>query len=148
MVGAHEHTGCRPPARISCEEFQSWSDANGLIHLPTSGAEFTRSNRRRSLALTERRLDRAICNDPCLSFWNCSLCCALPKCNSDHYPIMLNLQRNFVTYSSSFKFQTMWTTYKDCHPVIADYWNQDAVGYPMFILSKAKKVETGIEDME
>lgn len=64
VVGAHEHRGCRVPARASCEEFQTWTDANNLIHSPPIGAEFIWSNRIGGSALTERRLDRVICNDP------------------------------------------------------------------------------------
>ncbi|GAU22346.1 hypothetical protein TSUD_106740 [Trifolium subterraneum] len=62
ILGAHEHRGRTPPSRLPMEEFQNWTDAFNLIHLPTTGAEFTWNNGRRSLRHTEKRLDRAICN--------------------------------------------------------------------------------------
>ncbi|MCH81737.1 DUF4283 domain protein [Trifolium medium] len=62
ILGAHEHRGRTPPSRLPMEEFKNWTDAFNLIHLPTTGAEFTWNNGRRSLRHTEKRLDRAICN--------------------------------------------------------------------------------------
>jgi hypothetical protein len=43
-------------------EFQSWSDVFNLIHLPTRGAEFSWASGRRGTNCTEKRLDRALCN--------------------------------------------------------------------------------------
>jgi hypothetical protein len=41
ILGAHEHRGRYVPARLPMQEFQKWTDDFNLIHLPTSGAEFT-----------------------------------------------------------------------------------------------------------
>lgn len=63
ILGAHEQRGSRIPSRIACEDFKNWTDAGSLNHIVTRGAEFTWSNGRKGSAHTERRLDRAICND-------------------------------------------------------------------------------------
>jgi len=36
-LGAHEHRGNFNPTRLPTEEFQSWTDSNNLIHLPSRG---------------------------------------------------------------------------------------------------------------
>ncbi|PNY16800.1 ribonuclease H, partial [Trifolium pratense] len=62
ILGAHEHNGAASPSRQPIEDFQTWTDSNFLIHLDTSGAFYTWSNGREGQRFTERRLDRAICN--------------------------------------------------------------------------------------
>ncbi|WJX67281.1 hypothetical protein P8452_51760 [Trifolium repens] len=57
ILGAHEHNGAAIPARNSIDDFQSWSDSNLLMHLPTTGAFFTWTNGRGGSRHTERRLD-------------------------------------------------------------------------------------------
>ncbi|MCH82389.1 RNA-directed DNA polymerase (Reverse transcriptase), partial [Trifolium medium] len=66
---AHEHRGRSTPARLPMKEFQKWTDDSNLIHLPTIGAEFTWNNGRWGLRHTERRLDRAVCNQSWLDLW-------------------------------------------------------------------------------
>lgn len=127
------------PSSIACDEFKSWIDACDLIHLPTIGAEFIWSNRRRGSAHTEMRLDRVICNEAWFTHWDSSTCSTLPRSKSDHYPILMKLQKNAITFSSSFKFLKMWSTHKECYNVIADFWKK-VVGCPMFILSQKLKI--------
>jgi hypothetical protein len=62
IIGAHEHRGRISPARLPMQEFQTWSDSFNLLHLPTRGADFTWNNGRGGTRHTEKRLDRAICN--------------------------------------------------------------------------------------
>ncbi|KAK2411057.1 hypothetical protein QL285_046381 [Trifolium repens] len=62
ILEAQEHSGFAVPSRQPIVDFQDWTDTNFLIHLPTTGAYLTWSNGRRGARHTERRLDRAICN--------------------------------------------------------------------------------------
>ncbi|WJX57327.1 hypothetical protein P8452_42899 [Trifolium repens] len=62
ILGLHEYKGSSLPANMPMSEFQDWTIANDLLHLPTRGAWFTWSNGRRRRAFSEKRLDRAICN--------------------------------------------------------------------------------------
>lgn len=70
ILGAHEKRGQNLPLRISCDDFRAWTDSCILTHLVTRGAEFTWSNGRRGNALSERRLNRVVCNDGWLDYWN------------------------------------------------------------------------------
>lgn len=128
--------GINLPFRISCVDFKTWSDTCGLTHLPTRRAEFTWSNSRRGHAFTEKRLDRVICEDAWLDYWNSSTCSTLTRSKLDHFPILLSLQKETVQYKSYFKFLKIWIDHQDCFNVIADSWELEVVGCPIFILSQ------------
>jgi len=138
-LDAHEHIGQTPPARLPIEEFKFWFDLNNLIHLPTRGAEFTWTNGRGGVRHTERKLDRAFCNQAWLDL-SCSMSVStLIKQKSDHYPLLLDMQVNSDTFASHFKFVRMWTTHPDCKSVIKDSWRLHVIGCPMFVLSSKLK---------
>lgn len=63
VLGAHEKRGRRLPPSLSCNDFISWTNANMLLHLNTSGVQFTWYNGRLDSDSVFLRLDRAICNE-------------------------------------------------------------------------------------
>ncbi|MCH81726.1 RNA-directed DNA polymerase (Reverse transcriptase), partial [Trifolium medium] len=77
ILEEQEHNGFAVPARQPIEDFQRWTDTNHLIHLPTSGAYYTWANGRRGRRHTERRLDRAICNQNWLEVCTSLVCSTL-----------------------------------------------------------------------
>lgn len=114
VFGAHEKIGGRLPSTISCEEFRAWSDTGSLTHITTRGAAYTWSNLRKSHDHIELRLDRAVCNDDWLNVWFNVACCTFPTNQSNHYPILLIMKKDFVSHPSPFKFHNMWTDHIDC----------------------------------
>ncbi|RDX78604.1 hypothetical protein CR513_41094, partial [Mucuna pruriens] len=64
----------------------TWTNNGQLTHLLTKGAKFTWSNGRVAICHIEMRLNRAACNDECLSYWNCIPYCTLTKSQSNHHP--------------------------------------------------------------
>jgi len=66
-------------------------------------------------------------------------CNTLLRHKSDHYPILLEIKTGDTTFSSSFKFLSMWSLHKDCRTFIEDCWNENVVGCPMLILSTKLK---------
>ncbi|MCH83360.1 DUF4283 domain protein, partial [Trifolium medium] len=44
ILGAHEYRGSFSPARLPMADFQDWTNAHHLVHLPTRGADFTWAN--------------------------------------------------------------------------------------------------------
>jgi hypothetical protein len=142
ILGSHESRGNTSPARLPMQDFFNWSDSNNLFHLPTRGVQFTWINGR-----TERRLDRAICNqlwlDSCVSIAVSSL----TKIKSDHFPILLDFQTSNVTQSSQFRFMKMWLLHDDCNQIVSDIWNTQVNGCPMYILlSKLKLLKQKLKD--
>lgn len=75
VLGAHEKRDGNLLAKISCDEFKGWTDGCNLTHILTRGA------------------DRSICNDECLAYWNSLTCCTLTRSHSDHFPLLVNLQK-------------------------------------------------------
>jgi hypothetical protein len=140
ILGAHEHRGRVSPARTPMIEFQSWSDAFNLIHLPTHGAEFTWHNGRGGIRYTEKRLDRVVCNQSWLDMCCVSSVSTLTRQKSDHFPLLLDAQLTSLPFVSNFKFMRMWTLHPECKKVVEDCWNTSVIGCPMFILSKKLKL--------
>ncbi|XP_019431193.1 PREDICTED: uncharacterized protein LOC109338415 [Lupinus angustifolius] len=136
VLGAYECRGPSLPNRISCTEFNSFLDDNLLINIPTIGATFTWTNRRLGAANTERRLDRAICNEEWINNWSQVSCCSLPRLASDHHPLLLNLASDIPPRPSSFRFHKMWLQNEDCKRVVSHIWHTRITGCPMYILTQ------------
>jgi len=120
-------------------DFQNWSDFNDLIHIPTRGAEFSRDNRRSGYRHTERRMDRAICNQNWIDSCSSIAFSTLMKTSSDHYPLLLDVKVSSIQMSSNFKFMKMWTLDKGCKDIVSDCWKEIIISSPMYILSTKLK---------
>lgn len=124
VLGAHEMFGGSSPLRIACDEFQTWSDSCKLTHLSTKGAEFTWSNGRRSRAYIAPGLNRAICNDSWIQYWNQISCSTLTRSKSYNHPILLSISKEVSSHPSSFKFFKMWIDHPDCRRVASEKCSQ------------------------
>lgn len=120
VLGAHEKRGGRLPTQASYDVFKAWSDSCNLTHIMTRGAAYTWSKNRSLNGHIEMRLDRAMCIDDWLNFWDNVACCTLTRSHSDHYPLLLVLKKGVVTFLFSFKFQGMWCYHSDCRRFVAD----------------------------
>jgi hypothetical protein len=140
ILGAHEHRGRTPHARLPMEDFKQWPDSNNLIHLPTSGAAFTWENGRGGCRHTDKRLDRVIYNQSWLDLCHSLSVSTLTKHTSDHYPLLLNLKLSNTPFVSQFKFLRMWTLHPECDSLVKDRWNTEFVGCPMYILTRKLKL--------
>lgn len=85
------------------------------------------------------RLDRSICNDECLAYWNSISCCTLTRSHSDHFPLLMTLQKGILKSPSSFKFLSVWSEHPDCRRLVREVWQKEIKGCPMYILSQKLK---------
>lgn len=139
ILGALEHLGASSLARLPIQDFQDWTDIDGLLHLDTIGAYYTRSNGILGSANTPRRLGKAICNMDWFSTFNQTSCCSLTKVRFDHFPLLLNFN-NFVSSNAcQFKFQRMWIVHPLCLNVVKSSCTLKVSSCPMFVLSKKLK---------
>lgn len=108
IVSACEYRGSQTPANIPMNYFINWIDKNQLIHIPTLGNAFTMCNGRKGRHRTETMLDKAICSISLMDKCHSVTCNALPKTNSDHYPIIFSVKFEEVMIISQFKLHKMW----------------------------------------
>lgn len=139
ILGALEARGSHLPLRVACDDFQEFTNSARLTHILTRGSAFTWCNDRRGLARTEKRLDRSICNDHWIDFWESTTCSTLPRSRSDHHPLLIVSKRGNVAIHSHFMFQKKWLQHPDCQRVVKEVWNRPAVGCPMSIVSQKLK---------
>lgn len=139
IIGAHEHRGATPPATLPMDEFLNWSNTDNFHHLPTRGVQYTWANGRHGRRYTEKRLDRALCNNQLLDICSSISASTLIKQQSDHYPILLELQMNEESQPHQFKFLKMWTLHEECKNLVASSWRERYVGCDMFVLSQKLK---------
>lgn len=140
ILGSHENRGNSNPARTPMAEFFNWSDINNLFHIPTRGVQFTWTNGRGGTRHTERRLDRAICNQLWLDSCESLAVTSLTRHKSDHFPILLDFTTSSITKATPFRFMKMWLLHEDCKRIVSETWNDIVVGSPMFVLSQKLKV--------
>lgn len=136
VLGSHEYRGSGRLLQIASDDFRVCSDQNHLTHLVIRGAFYTWSNSRRGRSFTEKRLDRVICNDSWLNYWSSVSCCSLTRSRSDHFPILLDFQSATRTFSSSFKFMSVWTSHPGYADIVSEVWKGDFAGCPMLLLSQ------------
>ncbi|XP_019438958.1 PREDICTED: uncharacterized protein LOC109344660 [Lupinus angustifolius] len=140
VLGNHECRGIRLTPSSPCVDFKNFSDSTNLIHLQTRGAAFTWSNRRRGNALTEKRLDRSLCNNEWIDSWSQVACCTLPRISYDHHLILINSDNGQLRVQPQFKFQKMWMHHHDCSRLVEEVWKKDIIGCSMSILSQKLKL--------
>jgi len=124
ILGAHEMRDRRPPPSLSCKDLLNWINANILNHLPTLGSFFTWTNGRFSIENVALRLDRAVCNEDWINFWQNSSCSALLRHQSDHNPLLLSVIFYSVKHATPFKKFKVWTSHGDCRQLVLDSWSK------------------------
>ena len=145
ILGAHEKKGGCLPIAQSCQDFIDWTQAGDLTHINTRGSNFTWSNGRLDNNHIQVRLDRTVCNQQSIGFWDAISCSTLSKCHSDHYPILLVLAKGAPARARPFRFLSVWLEHPDCRRLVTETWKEPVVGCPMFILkSKLKRVKLAL----
>lgn len=130
------------PLQISCDEFQAWTNNCSLMHLPTIGNAYTWSNGRHGRNHIDMRLDRMICNDDSLSFYNSISCCTLTRSQSDHGSFLLTMQLDIGSFALSFCFMQVLLHNPNYRKLVFKTWACPVYGCPMSVLSeKLKKLK-------
>ncbi|XP_058725605.1 uncharacterized protein LOC131596888 [Vicia villosa] len=140
IIGDHEHSGSHVLAKGPMRNFQVWTDANQLIHVPKKGALFTWSNKMSYPFLIERRLDRVIVNRAWLDLCVGNVVCTLTKLLSDHFPLLFEFSVSSSKAASQFRFLKTWMLHKDCEKLIADCWNHMVAGCPLEVIDRKLKI--------
>lgn len=95
----------------------------GLIDFNFVGKQFTWERSCGSREWVEERLDKAFGTRRWLERLNQSRVLHLPRENSDHIPIFLELRRFIpITRDQRFRFENCWTREEECFEVIKSSW--------------------------
>lgn len=90
VLGSHEKKGRGLPSKMSCDDFNDWTNNNLLTNILTKGVQFAWSNGRIGSKFIEKRLDKAVVNVACISFCSNISYSTLTCSKLDHYPLLLS----------------------------------------------------------
>ncbi|KAK2646286.1 hypothetical protein Ddye_021481 [Dipteronia dyeriana] len=139
VLGAHESLGLHSPARSSCEDFKSVIEDCDLIGIRSQGARFTWARSRYPCIIVERRLDRALDSEGCISDLRDISCVALPRRFSDHCLLVIRLSDIMNVSFRPFRFQSMWLDRPDIMALVCRIWSSSYVGnLPQVVINKLK----------
>lgn len=111
-----------------CRNFANWVESNGLIDLHFSGPKHTWSRGETEDTFKAARLDRFLCNDEWRIQFENSTVRHVPKCNSDHCPIIVS-SGGFAHIPSSikpFRFQAAWLSHAKFDEFVTSNWDKKA----------------------
>lgn len=97
--------------------------AHGLVDLGSSGPLFTWCNGCNGRHHIRERLDKGLANGDWASLFLRALIRNLPRHNSDHAPIFLELDGALGTGPKPFRFESCWTHADASKGVVREAWN-------------------------
>ncbi|KAJ0973910.1 hypothetical protein J5N97_015875 [Dioscorea zingiberensis] len=120
---------------MKSELFNLFIVNHNLFEPKFTGPPFTWCNNQKGGARIWARLDRIIVN----SIWYDSIASYtikhLPKCQSDHCPILLQCRFNITKGKRPFRFANTWMQSKVCHNIVKETWSLTPRGNPMHNLN-------------
>ncbi|KAJ0975997.1 hypothetical protein J5N97_017962 [Dioscorea zingiberensis] len=120
---------------MKTELFNSFIGNHNLSEPKYIGSPFTWCNNQRGGARIWARLDRIIVNSKWYDVVNSYTIKHLPKCHSDHCPILLQCRTNTTRGKKPFRFENTWAQSQVCHNIVEETWNQPCSGNPMHTLN-------------
>lgn len=106
-------------------EFRKTIESCELREVRFVGDRYTWDNEREGEELIKERLDLAFCNESFLERHPRVVVHHLPRCGSDHCPILVSLEgekRKTKRGPKPFRFEAMWLTDEHCLEVIQNGW--------------------------
>ena len=102
--------------------FRSLVKNCGLFDIGYSGPAYTWRGRHNTSKPIHRHLDRCLVNSQWCSFYPNTKVLNLPIILSDHAPILISTDGNFVRPKQTFKFENWWLMEKDFHSFAKNNW--------------------------
>ncbi|KAI9103644.1 hypothetical protein K1719_023267 [Acacia pycnantha] len=126
-----------------CRKFRDWIEDCNLIDLNAQGPFFTwKGPNWEGLDRVYRRLDRCLCNIQWQeNFANADIK-VVPRINSDHYPLLMNLiGRNKEFRSRPFRFEGAWQLHETFEDMLMQKWNREEEAHVSLTYLKKKLIE-------
>ncbi|XP_062112914.1 uncharacterized protein LOC133824069 [Humulus lupulus] len=105
-----------------------------------SGSFFNWNNKQEGRVRVYAKLDRVIANVKWVNKYGNAEVMFFPKGEFDHSPFLVTIYPIQET-RKPFRYFNFWSSYKDFHRKVAEIWNEDTIGTPMYYLvSKLKRL--------
>ena len=123
VITEDKKSGGNPISQRRVKAILDCMDNYHMMNMGFVGPKFTWSNKREIGNLIQCRLDRCWANLNWKAFYTEANVTHLARINSDHYPLLLNLNLNTSsTNNRPFKFQSIWLSHKDFPTVVREAW--------------------------
>ncbi|GAA0163203.1 hypothetical protein LIER_19125 [Lithospermum erythrorhizon] len=134
LISGDERIGGNVPDPISMFDFSQCIKDCQLLDAGFVGSKYTWTNGKLS-----QRLDRVLCDQPCLDTFPILNVRHLAKTASDHALLLIEVKLLYDTSKGSFRFQNMWLHHADLKNVVFEYWSNPIYGDPFYILTNKLK---------
>ena len=122
-LSEEEKSGGNPICMRRVRAIKECMNACHVMDLGFLGPKFTWSNKREVGDLIQCRLDRCWANPAWKEFYLEANVTHLARINSDHYPLVLNLNPNMGNASDRpFRFQSIWLNHEEFPTVVKAAW--------------------------
>lgn len=123
VTSKEEKSGGNPICQRRVRAIQGYMNVCQMIDLGFSRPKFTWSNKREVGSLIQCRLERYWANLAWKFFFLEANVTHLAKVNSDHWPLLLNINPNRGSASNrAFKFQSIWLSHNDFLAIVKEAW--------------------------
>lgn len=122
FLNPQEKIGGRPPNRIKMKTFNNFLYKANLLDLGFVGPRNTWTNCRQDRSIIRTQIDRAHANPNWLNIFPETKVIHLPRLNSDHCPILLNIDPSYNRGSKPFRFEPFWMSHNTFVPLKSTIW--------------------------
>ncbi|KAL8456290.1 hypothetical protein ACS0TY_034487 [Phlomoides rotata] len=124
VLRSHERISSRAPNSVSCADFQSFIEQEGLLEVEAAGANFTWVSRRSGQGLVVSKLDRVFAHKCFIEYWDSVYATVLARAGSDHHPIVRHCVKGSSLRPRSFKVYTAWTLDSRFKDLVHKSWEE------------------------
>ncbi|RAL42418.1 hypothetical protein DM860_017598 [Cuscuta australis] len=141
-----ERIGGNPVSWEEIKEFQQCLSRCGLEDLPYEGPKFTWNNNQGTGKRIYSKLDRVMSNLDWINKFDLKAHLK-ESCVSDCSPMCLH-QIGQIKHAHNFKYCDMWSLDPQFSDIVANVWDQEHTGYPMYqIFQKLKSLKQPLKSL-
>lgn len=124
LLSNDEKLGGRPISLYRANLFKDCLDTCNMVDLGFQGPRYTWTNKHGLSSFIQERLDRFFANPGWCVLYLEALVTHLPRCSSDHCPVLLELEpQSSLRLNRPFKFQSFWLSDNSLPNVARNAWS-------------------------
>lgn len=127
LLSNDEKLGGRPISLYRANLFKDCLDTCNMVDLGFQGPRYTWTNKHGLSSFIQERLDRFFANPGWCVLYLEARVTHLPRCSSDHYPVLLELEpQSSLRLNRPFKFQSFWLSDNSLPNVARNAWSNNS----------------------